>query len=525
MAVDRLTGKNYDTWKFKLKAHFERDTLTNRIFLKKKYFRMQLKDGLSIESHLRAMKELTDKLAAINAPVSEEDQVAVLLGSLPDRYSTLVTALEARGDELTLQYAQQALINEEQRCAEQSGLSAAGPAAETALTAKKGRDRATFTCYGCGEPGHFRRDCPKQRKNRTSGAAHKAKHAEHVDTEEAGFVSQDPNDESPRSGWLLDSGATRHMTFSGSIFKSFSKFDRPQKVGLGDGHVLDAVGTGDVKIRIRVSRDKTKFATLHDVLHVPDLKVNLFSVRSAAERGFVVQFGHTRCWVKDNQRKVHATGTLHGKLYYLDTAGDSHVAAVASDVWHKRLGHASNQVIQRAHRENLTVGADLSGVCEGGVCEPCVKGKMTRKPFTGSNGIKTRRSLELIHSDVCGPMQNESLVGSRYLVSFIDDYTRFATVYFMREKSEVFEKFKVFEAQATNQTGHAIGTLRTDGGGEYVSREFEDYLVSKGISHQVTVRYTPEQNGVAERYNRTVVESARAMVFGADLPKRFRLNW
>ena len=101
-----------DAWDV-LKKHFERDTLANKLFLKKRYFRTEMKEGTSMESHLKHMKELTDKLAAIDAPITEEDQVVTLLGSLPQSYSTLVTALEARVDDIKLDFVQQALIHEE----------------------------------------------------------------------------------------------------------------------------------------------------------------------------------------------------------------------------------------------------------------------------------------------------------------------------------------------------------------------------------------------------------------------------
>ena len=97
-----------------LRNYFERDMLVNKLMLKKHYFRMEMKDGTSIEAHIKSMKELTDRLAAINAPIAEEDQVVTLLGSLPPGYSTLVTALEAR-DAIRLSYVQQSLIREEQR--------------------------------------------------------------------------------------------------------------------------------------------------------------------------------------------------------------------------------------------------------------------------------------------------------------------------------------------------------------------------------------------------------------------------
>ena len=113
-----------------LKNHFERETLANKLLLKKQYFRSEMKEGTSVDQHLRHMKDITDKLAAIGAPISEEDQVVTLLGSLPRSFATLVTAIEARMDGVSLDYVQQALIHEEMK---QSELSSQLNVAESAL--------------------------------------------------------------------------------------------------------------------------------------------------------------------------------------------------------------------------------------------------------------------------------------------------------------------------------------------------------------------------------------------------------
>ena len=114
-------------------------------------------------------------------------------------------------------------------------------------------------------------------------------------------------------------------------------------------------------------------------------------------------------------------------------------------------------------------------------------------------------------------MPVESLGGHKYFVTFIDDYSLCCMVCFLKHKSEVLDKFKEFEAVTTNDSGCKIGRLRTDNGGEYISHELEEYLKSKGISHELTVPYTPEQNGVAERLNRTLMEAARSMISHAKL--------
>ena len=126
---------------------------------------------------------------------------------------------------------------------------------------------------------------------------------------------------------------------------------------------------------------------------------------------------------------------------------------------------------------------------------------MHLQPFESVGEIWSTRKLQCVHSDVCGPIPTESLGKKRYFVSFTDDYSRCCRVFLMRHKSEVFEKFREFEALVTNESGLSIDTLRTDNGGEYVSRECQNFLKSEGIKHELTVPYSPAQNGVAERLN------------------------
>ena len=129
--------------------------------------------------------------------------------------------------------------------------------------------------------------------------------------------------------------------------------------------------------------------------------------------------------------------------------------------------------------------------------------------------------LELVHSDICGPMRTATLAGSRYFVTFIDDCTRFTVVYPLKSKGEVFHYFKLYKAWAELQTSQRIRCLRSDGGGEYISKEFDIFLQTSGITRQRSPPYTPQHNGVAERMNRTLMEMVRTMLYAAGLPPIF----
>ena len=138
-----------------------------------------------------------------------------------------------------------------------------------------------------------------------------------------------------------------------------------------------------------------------------------------------------------------------------------------------------------------------------------------------SGGKREKHILELVHSDVFGPVKVPSLGKSVYYVSFIDDFSRNTWIYFFKQKSKVFDRFKKFKALVENQTEKKIKVLRIDNGGEFCSKEFEEFCKKCGIARQKTTPYTPQQNGVAERMNRTLMEKARSMLSGAGLEQKF----
>ena len=341
----------------------------NKLFLKKKYFRTQMKDGTPIEKHLKDMKELTDKLAAIGAPISEEDQVVTLLGSLPQSYATLVTALEARVDNVSLKFVQQALIHEEQKQSSSTFFKSAASSrqADTVLVGAQKKmstgSRKPVKCYECGVLGHYRRDCPVKKKASSSAAVHRVRTAGEQLSSECdqafgvlvGTVQQ--------GQWLIDSGASSHMTPERELLTDYHQFEQPQLVGLGDGRTVEAVGVGTVYVDMLFSVSDPKRTVFNHVLYVPKLAGNLFSVRSVVSRGNIVQFGKTRCWIRSGPRgKLLGMGSLVDKLYQLDCRTLSQEqASVASEElqelnkWHQRLGHINEQQLKEMVRNELAI--------------------------------------------------------------------------------------------------------------------------------------------------------------------------
>ena len=153
------------------------------------------------------------------------------------------------------------------------------------------------------------------------------------------------------------------------------------------------------------------------------------------------------------------------------------------------------------------------------VYESCL-GKMTKGPFN-AKGWRAQELLELVHTDVCGPMSTQTKGGYQYFITFTDDYSRYDYVYLIRRKFKAFERFKEFRAEVENQLGKRIKAIRSNRGGKYLLGDFKYYLTQNGIVSLLTTPRTPQQNGVAKRRNKTLLEMVRSMMSYSTLPISF----
>lgn len=153
-------------------------------------------------------------------------------------------------------------------------------------------------------------------------------------------------------------------------------------------------------------------------------------------------------------------------------------------------------------------------------CRTCLLGKQVRFPFKGG-GWRACEKLQLVHTDLCGPMSESSLNGSRYFITFTDDMTRMSWIYFLRAKSEIIDVFVKFKALVKNQSGKKIKMLRSDNGSEYTTHKFKLNCEQVGIVQQFTAPYSPQQNGVSEKKNISIMEMGKCMMQEKMLPKKF----
>ena len=352
------------------------------------------------------------------------------------------------------------------------------------------------------------------------------------------MVKYETSDFPSNSGdWFIDSACSMHMTYDKSLFSSYTPGNH-SPVRFGNSNTADVAGSGYVILHIIVN-GRIRRCKLGNVLHVPSLGYQLLSVLSFDKLGYRTLFESGRAYVH-SEDELLATATLEGNLYRLDTSPEQRKTALVSvdlDTWHKRLAHINPTTITEMSRNNIVRGLALNRNTASTHCEGCSLGKAHRSPIPRSSSTKSKNLLELVHSDVNGPLETPSLGGSKYFVTFIDDYSRWTVMYTMKRKSDTFECFKKYHAFAERHTGSKISSvnvikryektkeqfkaLRTDNGGEFISLRFKEYLQLHRIQHQLTVAYTPQQNGIAQRMNRTLMDCARSMLLSAKLEPRF----
>ncbi|KAI3472951.1 hypothetical protein Pfo_029197 [Paulownia fortunei] len=292
-------------------------------------------------------------------------------------------------------------------------------------------------------------------------------------------------------------------------------------VYMGNDNTCKTTGIGS--IRLKNHDGSTRVLT--DVRYVPDLKKNLISLGALESKGLVVTMRYGVLKTTSGALVV-IKGIRRNNLYYYqgNTVIGTASAAISNNdkdfeatrLWHMRLGHADEKSLQTLAKQGLLKCAK---VCKLDFCEHCVLGKQKRVKFgTAIHNIKS--ILDYVHSNVWAPSKTLSLGGKHYFVTFIDDFSRRVWVYTMKTKDEVFGIFLRWKTQIENQTRRKIKVLRTDNGGEYTSDPFQDVCHKYGIVQHFTVRRTPQQNGVAELMNRTLVEKAEAVTYAQHLINR-----
>lgn len=510
-----------------LEQQFQRKSWPNISAKRKKLHGLRMTEGESVEGHMKALAELMDELSVIDTPIKLAERSMYLLESLPPAMDNLVTAMTGSVEVPAWDVIAERLRTEE---AKQKSRGDDRRHDEEALTLKKLRhlkgkkkparmDHKGITCFGCNKKGHFKSDCP-EKEARPSGYGGMVQE-ESSSEEESDVLLCHALAASPQLAemWIVDSGATSHMCKDRHLIKDLKKPHHQVLVKVGDGSTLEVLGVGTVTIRAKLPSGRRNTCQLQKVLYIPELSHNLFSVRAAGKAGKTISFNGAHCRITQGERTV-ISGSLNGELYVLDL-GAEQLALTSFETWHRRFGHLGKQNLRRLQTSHMVTGlAGMKTDEMGDTCKPCLEGRQSKNPFPQSSG-QASKVLDLVHSDVCGQLGTTSMGGAEYFVSFIDSFSHYTWTFPIKKKSEVFGIFKKWQAAVENETGRRVKVFRTDGGGEFTSTEFSKHLTDKGIKHEITIPRTPEQNGVAERMNRTLLESVRSLLSDSGLPKTF----
>lgn len=489
---DKKTAK--EAWESLISA-FEDSGNGRKVFLLQQLVALKLSECGSTEDYVNKMSLLALKVRKAGLDIGDDIVASLMLGGLPTEYRPMVIGLENSGKKLTTDYVKNILL-------QSILLDDTTGTSENALVIKHKKKKQKKTkrvrCFECGED-HFRRNCPKLTDKK--GA---------MDQSKCMLTSFLVNED--KGNWFIDSGASAHMTKDKTLLKNV-RDPVKRSVVVANNHVIRIECMGDIE---QEAADKSKIL-IRDVQYIPELCTNLLSVGQIVKYGNKVIFTKDGCEILSEDDDVLATGTMENNMFKLDVVVKrSEIACTAKtgdvELWHRRLGHASVAKM----RLLLDINFESNKID----CKTCCQSKQTTKSFN-TEGTRAEFLLKRIHSDVCGPLPLKSIGGALYFVTFIDDFSRMVFVYTIKSKGEVFTKFVEFKKYVENQLDRKIKMLRTDNGTEYINKTFDRFCVAHGIKHEKSAPYSAQQNGLAERMNRTIFEKVRAMLFDSKIGKVF----
>lgn len=534
--LKRDTAKNiWDS----MKQKFQGSTRVKRAqlqALRKDFEILQMKEGETVNAYFSRTLTIANKMKAHGESMSETVITAKILRSMISKFDYVVCSIEESNnlDMMTIDELQSSLLVHEQRMrsrgeeeqvlkiSHEDKASRGRGRGNGSFRGGRGRGRQSFNkavieCFKCHKLGHYQYECPDWEKNANYVELEKEKDEElllmsYVELE------QDKMEEV----WFLDSGCSNHMTGNKEWFSELDE-SFSQTVKLGNNTRMAVVGKGIIRMQVNGFTQ-----AISGVYYVPELKNNLLSIGQLQEKGLTILIQHGKCRVYHSEKGLIMQSDMSGNRMFsvlatmIPKASSCFqiVSENESHLWHCRFGHLGYNGLRTLFDKKMVIGLPSVKIPKK-ICIECLTGKQHRNSMPKKSLWRASNKLQLVHADICGPIKPESNSNKRYILSFIDDFTRKTWIYFLHEKSEAFSMFRNFKAHVEKEIGAYIASLRTDRGGEFTSNEFVEFCKNQGISRQLTAAYTPQQNGVAERKNRTIMNMVRSMLAEKQVPKMF----
>lgn len=390
------------------------------------------------------------------------------------------------------------------------------------------RDASKITCFRCDKLGHYASDCPDRLLKLQETQENKNDDTQQADAlmvHEVVYLNEKnvtPNifetNLDVENVWYLDNGASNHMTGNLSYFESLDK-NITGKVRFGDDSRIDIKGKGSITFIAKNGERRS----LPDVYYIPELRSNIVSLGQATEAGCDVRMREDYLTLFDRNGKLlvkakRSRNRLYKVIMEVETSKCLQlVVSSDSKLWHARLGHIGVDTMKGMMKNEVVAGLPNIDI-EKETCGSCLLGKQVRQSFPQATSFRATNILELVHGDLYGPITPPTAAQNRYIFVLIDDHSRYMWSVLLKEKGEAFKKFKIFKACVEQETGVTIKTFRTDRGGEFVSQEFQDFCDTNGIKRHLTAPYSPQQNGVVERRNRTLMGMTRSLMKHMSVP-------
>lgn len=517
-------------------------------------FRTVADEESNLEEHLTEIRRIQDQLQIMQADVPDWIYGAIMLSSLPpswDAFASGFIGQNGGAHTKTPSRQMEVMIRDEYRRRIQATTSQV-MAMQSRGDNRGVRRRDDIKCYNCDRKGHTKEQCwrkgggaygqgPKQREKEQ---ANQANHLQDEKEETSGYfmafhltTSKDTvpagtiaaaDTRNPatftRYDWLMDSGASTHIATERAMFTTYERHSEILDI-LG-GQQMTSLGCGSIDLECSVD-GKPHTLRLLNVLHIPNNKICLFSEgRFDAAGGKITSSRGYRQLVSNQQKTVAEARLTRTHMYLLNAKAKLHVESINTiqepkpdwNEWHRRYGHIAVLALEKLAKEGLVTGLDVDPTHSPSTCEACIASKLTTRPFPKESETRASAPGERTFSDVWGPARTTSIRGSRYYITCTDDATRRTTVLFMRDKTEAKVKVINYFTYLERQLGFQPKKLRIDNGGEYVNEALKEWCGKSGVEIEPTALHSPSQNGVAERFNRTLMELARAMLIARNLP-------
>jgi transposase InsO family protein len=493
---------------------------------------LKLLPGESITDFISRSETLRSSMELAGQQVDDDTFIMTILDGLPKDYFPVVTIMESSGTLPSLSEVRGKLLRAEEQLAKdraQPDRTKTRSNQETAFVASTPAGNNREGCFYCGKPGHIKRDCRKriadEKRAKGQGAYNNRKpqgayNSNHKGPSQHVALAANFDNASRADGvWVIDSGSDRHIVSDINLLSETTPVTNCT-IRWGNGTISPAVAEGC--ITLGYTPISNKLIVIEHVLCVPEAKANLLSVAQATRQGCEFTFAACTCRISNGGDLV-ATASREGPAYVLHpfnkvNAFIGTTPKETPELWHRRTGHLGMdnlaRMVNMVNGINVTPGEIKKAASDP--CEACFKGKQTRLPF-GDSTTNTTSPLQVVHMDLCGPM-DATLGGAKYMATFLDDYTGLSVVELLQHKSEVKDAVRRVIPYLETQAGFKLKAVRSDNGGEYINFILQEYFQSKGVQHQTTVPYTPQQNGKAERLNRTLLEKAQSMLAGSNLP-------